>query len=181
MSRIGKQPIIIPEGVKVNIKSDSIEVEGTKGKLSQYFDNEYISVEKDDNNIVLKNKENLKKSNAMHGLYRSLFSNMVIGVSKGFSKELIIEGVGYKASLKGKTVVLSLGFSHDVIYNVPEGINIEINKKGTDIVISGADKQLVGLVASQIRSLRKPEPYKGKGIHYKDEHIRRKMGKAASK
>jgi len=181
MSRIGKQPIIIPEGVKVSIKNNSFEVEGAKGKLSQYFDNDYISVEKDDNNIVLKSKANLKKSNVMHGLYRSLFFNMVIGVSKGFSKELIIEGVGYKASLKGKTVVLSLGFSHDVIYNMPEGINVEIDKKGTGMVISGADIQLVGLVASQIRALKEPEPYKGKGIRYKDEHIRRKMGKAASK
>ena len=181
MSRIGKQPIIIPEGVSVSIKSDSIEVAGPKGKLSQYFANDYISIEKDDNNIVIKNRANLKKSGAMHGLYRSLFSNMVIGVSKGFTKELAIEGVGYKANLKGKTVVLSLGFSHDVVYNIPEGINIEVSKKGTNIVISGVDKQLVGLVASQIRALKEPEPYKGKGIRYKDEHIRRKMGKADSK
>ncbi len=181
MSRVGKQPIIIPEGVSVNIKSDMVEVTGPKGKLSQRFVADYISVEKDDNKIVLKNKTNLKKSNAMHGLYRSLFSNMVIGVSNGFTKKLTIEGVGYKANLKGKTVELSLGFSHDVVYNIPEGINIEISKKGTDIIISGADKQIVGLTASQIRALKEPEPYKGKGIRYKDEHVRRKMGKAASK
>ncbi len=181
MSRIGKQPIVIPEGVSVSIKSDSIEAAGPKGKLSQHFDKNYISIEKEDNNIVIKNRGNLKKSDAMHGLYRSLFSNMVTGVSKGFTKELVIEGVGYKADLNGKTVVLSLGFSHDIVYNIPEGINVEVGKKGTNIVISGVDKQLVGLVASQIRALKEPEPYKGKGIRYKDEHIRRKMGKAEGK
>jgi len=181
MSRIGKTPIPIPAGVEIQIKEGLVEVKGPKGQLKQEFNPEFVTVEKDDKNIYVKSNNDSKSAKAMHGLYRSLINNAVLGVSKGFQKVLQIEGVGYKASVKGKTLVLSVGYSHDVNYNIPDGIKIEVDKKGTEIVISGIDKQLVGLVASQIRAVRPPEPYKGKGIRYKDEHIRRKMGKAAAK
>ncbi len=181
MSRIGKTPIPIPAGVEVQIKEGLVEVKGPKGQLKQEFNPAFVTVEKDDKYIYVKSNSDSKSAKAMHGLYRSLINNAVVGVSNGFQKVLQIEGVGYKASIKGKTLVLSVGYSHDVNYNIPEGIKIEVDKKGTEIVVSGIDKQLVGLVASQIRAVRPPEPYKGKGIRYKDEHIRRKMGKAAAK
>ncbi len=181
MSRIGRTPIPIPQGVEVKILEDAVEVKGPKGTLKQTYDNKYVTVEKDEKYIYIKPRGNFKNSKAMHGLYRSLIANAVEGVTKGFVKELHIEGVGYKASLSGNKLTLSLGFSHDIVYTVPEGIKIEVDKKGVDIKVSGIDKQLVGLVASQIRAFRPPEPYKGKGIRYKDEHVRRKMGKAASK
>ncbi len=181
MSRIGRTPIPIPAGVEVQITDSSVKVKGPKGSLEQYYDNKYVSVEKDEKNIYIKAKGDFKNSKAMHGLYRSLIANAVEGVHKGFQKELHIEGVGYKATLSGKKLILSLGFSHDIEYTIPDGITVELDKKGVDIKVSGIDKQLVGLVASQIRAFRPPEPYKGKGIRYKDEHVRRKMGKAASK
>ncbi len=181
MSRIGKTPIPIPNGVEITIKQDEVVAKGPKGQFSQYFNPEYVSVEKDDKFIYVKKVSNAKNADAMHGLYRSLINNAVIGVSQGFSKVLQIEGIGYKASVSGKNLVLSVGYSHDVNYEIPEGIKIEVDKKGVEITVSGIDKQLVGLVASQIRAVRPPEPYKGKGIRYKGEHIIRKMGKAASK
>ncbi len=181
MSRIGRMPIPIPEGVDVQITENSVKVKGPKGTLEQKYDSTYVSVEKDDKHIYIKAKEGLKNSKAMHGLYRSLIANAVEGVHKGFEKELHIEGVGYKATLSGNKLILSLGFSHDIEYTIPEGIKIELDKKGVDIKVSGIDKQLVGLVASQIRAFKPPEPYKGKGIRYKGEYVRRKMGKAAAK
>ncbi len=181
MSRIGRTPIPIPKGVDVEILQDRVKVKGPKGSLEQKYDAKYVSVEKDDNNIYIKEKGEFKNSKAMHGLYRSLIFNIVEGVSKGFEKFLHIEGVGYKAALSGKTLTLSVGFSHDIVYNIPDGVTIEVGSKGVEIKVSGIDKQLVGLVASQIRSFRPPEPYKGKGIRYKDEYVRRKMGKAANK
>ncbi len=181
MSRIGKTPIPIPSGVEVKITDSAVEVKGPKGKLKQEFNPEFVSVEKDDKFIYVKSVSTAKNSKAMHGLYRSLINNAVVGVSKGFQKILQIEGVGYKAAVKGKTLVLSVGYSHDVEFKIPDGITIEVDKKGVEITVSGIDKQLVGLVASQIRAVRPPEPYKGKGIRYKGEQIRRKMGKAAAK
>jgi large subunit ribosomal protein L6 len=181
MSRIGRAPIPIPNGVEINIKESEITVKGPKGQLSQYFNPMYVSVDKDDKFVYVKKSSDAKNADAMHGLYRSLINNAIVGVSEGFTKILQIEGVGYKASVSGNKLTLAVGYSHDVIYNIPEGINIEVDKKGVEIKVSGIDKQLVGLVASQIRSVRPPEPYKGKGIRYKDEHIIRKMGKAASK
>jgi large subunit ribosomal protein L6 len=181
MSRIGRTPIPIAQGVDVNILEDRVKVKGPKGEIEQYFDNKYVSVEKDDSNIYVKTKGDFKTAKAMHGLYRSLINNTVEGVSKGFTKTLQIEGVGYKAAISGKKLTLTLGFSHDIIYNVPEGVKVEVDKKGVEVVVSGIDKQLVGLVASQIRAFKPPEPYKGKGIRYKDEYVRRKMGKAATK
>ncbi len=181
MSRIGRIPISIPQGVDIEITESNVKAKGPKGSFNQYFDNRYIDLEKDDSNIYVKAKEDVKNANAMHGLYRSLIANAVEGVTKGFSKELHIEGVGYKANISGKKLTLSLGFSHDVVYDIPKEIDVEVDKKGVNIVVSGVDKQLVGLVASQIREFRPPEPYKGKGIRYKDEYVRRKMGKAANK
>ncbi len=181
MSRIGRTPIPIPKGVDVEILQNAVKVKGPKGALEQQYDAKYVIVEKDDNNIYIKTKGEFKNAKAMHGLYRSLIYNIVEGVEKGFEKILHIEGVGYKASLSGNKLTLSLGFSHDVVYNIPDGVNVEIGAKGVEIKVSGIDKQLVGLVASQIRAFRPPEPYKGKGIRYKDEYVRRKMGKAANK
>ncbi len=181
MSRIGKAPIPIPAGVEVKIGDSIVELKGPKGQLEQEFNPVYVAVEKDDKFIYVKSKGDSKNSKAMHGLYRSLINNAVVGVSSGFRKILQIEGVGYKSNVKGKTLVLSVGYSHDVEYNIPDGINIEVDKRGVEITVSGIDKQLVGLVASQIRAIRPPEPYKGKGIRYKDEQIRKKMGKAAAK
>ncbi len=181
MSRIGKTPIPIPAGVEIKIGDGVVNVKGPKGQLNQDFKPEYVSVEKDDKFIYVKKVSDSKNASAMHGLYRSLINNAVIGVSKGFEKVLQIEGVGYKASVSSNKLILSVGYSHDVTYNIPDGIKIEVDKKGVEITVSGIDKQLVGLVASQIRAVRPPEPYKGKGIRYKGEHIRRKMGKAAAK
>ncbi|AEA34318.1 50S ribosomal protein L6 [Hippea maritima] len=181
MSRIGRMPIPIPSGVEVKIGESEINVKGPKGQLSQYFNSQYVAVEKDDKFIYIKSTGDSKNAKAMHGLYRSLVNNAVIGVSQGFSKVLQIEGVGYKASVSGKKLTLTVGFSHDVIYNIPDGVNVETDKRGIEITVSGIDKQLVGLVASQIRAIKPPEPYKGKGIRYKGEYVRRKMGKAASK
>ncbi len=181
MSRIGKTPIPIPAGVEVKIGDGVVEVKGPKGQLEQEFNSDYVSVEKNDKYIHVKSVGHDKNSKAMHGLYRSLINNAVLGVSSGFQKVLQIEGVGYRASVKGRTLVLSVGYSHDIMYEIPEGIKVEVDKKGVEITVSGIDKQLVGLVASQIRAVRPPEPYKGKGVRYKGEHVRRKMGKAAAK
>ncbi len=181
MSRIGETPVSIPQGVGVEILQDLLKVKGPKGNIEQYYDSKYVDIDKDDSNIYIKSKGTFKNANAMHGLYRSLIYNAVEGVSKGFEKLLHIEGVGYKAAVSGSKLTLTLGFSHDITYDIPKGINIEIGGKGVEIKVSGIDKQLVGMVASQIRSFRPPEPYKGKGIRYKDEYIRRKVGKAANK
>lgn len=181
MSRIGKTPVPVPQGVNVEILQDLIKVKGPKGSIEQYYDGRYVSVEKDDSNIYIKSKGTVKNVNAMHGLYRSLIYNAVEGASKGFEKILHIEGVGYKAAVSGSKLTLTLGFSHEITYDIPKEISVEIGGKGVEIKVSGIDKQLVGMVASQIRSFRPPEPYKGKGIRYKDEYVRRKMGKAANK
>jgi large subunit ribosomal protein L6 len=176
MSRIGIQPIIIPEGVEVKIDKDLILVKGKKGELTQKLIPE-IEIEIKDKIIVLKEPIKTKTSSALWGTFRALIANMVEGVSKGFEKKLIIEGVGYKAVLNGSKLVLSLGFSHPIEIQTPKGIEFKVEKN--TILISGADKQVVGQISADIRIHRKPEPYKGKGIRYSNEIVRRKSGKKA--
>jgi large subunit ribosomal protein L6 len=179
MSRIGKQPIPVPAGVKIDIKDSQIAVTGSKGTLKRDIIQD-IEVLFSDNEIVVNNRVQSPKVNAFRGLYRSLINNMVIGVTDGFKKVLIIEGVGYKANVKGTTLTLNVGFSNPVDFTLPEGIEATVDGN-TKIVLECIDKELLGLIASQIRQIRKPEPYKGKGIRYEGEHIVRKVGKAGAK
>ena len=178
MSRIGKQPVEIPSTVDVEVNGQRISVKGSKGECS-YSIPECISIEKVDSKINVFRANETKFSKAMFGTARSLINNMIIGVNNGYKKDLIIEGVGYKAQLKGKEIVLSLGFSHDIIYEVPEGIKIDI-QGGTNVSVEGIDKQLVGQVAARIRDYSPVEPYKGKGVRYANEQVRRKEGKAVA-
>lgn len=178
MSRIGKKPVAIPSGVKVALAGNVINVEGPKGKLSRKI-NPAVSVEVDAEQIQVTTVDS-SKGMAMQGLTRSLIANMVEGVTKGFEKVLEINGVGYRADLQGKTLNLSLGYSHPIAYPLPEGITAEVEKQ-TKIIVRGIDKELVGATAAKIRSFREPEPYKGKGIKYADERIVRKAGKAGKK
>jgi large subunit ribosomal protein L6 len=176
MSRIGKQPITVPSGVKVNLDNGTIKVTGPQGSLEMPVRPE-VDLNVDEKSIEVTRKDDSSSSRALHGLTRALIANMVRGVSEGFTKKLEIVGVGYKADVKGNVVNLSLGFSHPVNYTLPEGISASVEKQ-TQLEIKGADKQVVGQVAADIRGFRPPEPYKGKGIKYADETIRRKAGKA---
>ncbi len=176
MSRIGKLPIEIPQGVKVNIAEGVISVSGPRGNMSLPLRDE-VSVTVEGSTIKVERRDDSRVARSMHGLTRTLIANMVMGVSEGFEKKLEIVGVGYRAELKGDTLVFSLGYSNPVNYRLPEGINAKVDRQ-TSIVISGYNKQLVGQVAAEIRSLRPPVPYKGKGIRYSDEVIIRKAGKA---
>jgi large subunit ribosomal protein L6 len=179
MSRVGKQIVHIPGAVKTSLNGRVFHVEGPKGKLDlklpEYID---VKVEKETLTCVLKSSTK-SEAGAMHGLMRSHIANMVKGVTEGFKKDLEINGVGFRANLKGKELELLLGFSHPVLYKIPEGINVAVEKQ-TKLTITGADRQLVGQTAAEIRRYRKPEPYKGKGIKYSTEVIRRKAGKAAA-
>ncbi len=177
MSRIGKMPIAVPNGVDVKIDGNTVTVKGTKGELSYQFNKE-ISVVKDGDNIVVTRPTDDKEHRALHGLTRTLIANMVKGVTEGYSKTLEVNGVGYRAQKQGNNLVMNLGYSHQVIVPEIPGIKIEVPAPNS-IVISGADKQLVGQFAADVRKKRPPEPYKGKGIKYANEHIRRKEGKAA--
>ena len=180
MSRIGNNPIVVPEGVNVEVHSDSVKVYGKLGSLSQNFDG--VSVSKEDNQLIVKRNSESKENKAKHGLYRSLIYNMVVGVSQGWTKSLELVGVGYRAQSSGQKLDLSLGFSHNIVMMLPDEIKIEtVNEKGKNpiINITSFDKQLVGMVAAKIRSYRKPEPYKGKGVKFVGEEIRRKAGKSA--
>ena len=177
MSRIGKKPVQIPAGVEVAVNGKNITVKGKKGELAlDFYEKLDVAVEGDE--IVVTRQDDERDSRARHGLTRALVQNMVIGVSEGYKKELELVGVGYRVQQKGKQLELSLGFSHPVFAEQPEGITFEV-PDNTHIVISGIDKQKVGQVAAELRNLRPPEPYKGKGIRYKDENVRRKLGKAA--
>lgn len=176
MSRIGKMPVVLPKGVTVSIDGATLQVKGPKGTLTQTF-HEEMTIKQEDGKIVVTIPED-PAYNAMHGLTRALINNMVKGVTDGFSKTLEIEGVGYRGELQGKNLVLALGFSHPVPVEPPAGINFTVDKSQRVITIEGPDKQAVGQVAANIRSLRPPEPYKGKGIRYQGEKIRRKAGKA---
>ena len=180
MSRIGNNPIVVPEGVNVEVHSDSISVSGKLGSLIQNFDG--VSVSKEENQLIVKRNSESKEHKAKHGLYRSLIFNMVVGVSLGWKKSLELVGVGYRAQSSGQKLDLSLGFSHNIVMLLPDEIKIEtVNEKGKNpiINITSYDKQLVGMVAAKIRSYRKPEPYKGKGVKFVGEEIRRKAGKSA--
>lgn len=177
MSRIGKKPIIIPQGVEVDIKDNLIQVKSAKGALSCVLPQE-LSIEKKENELVVSLKKETKQSPALWGLFRALIQNNIIGVEKGFEKKLEIIGVGFKANVEGKNLNLSLGFSHPVKMAIPEDLNVSVEKN--IISISGIDKQKVGQFAAVVRDLKKPEPYKGKGIRYLGEKVRRKEGKKAA-
>ena len=178
MSRIGKSPITVPQGVKIALKNGRVQVQGPKGSLAQALP-AGITCKLDGDQLLLERRDDSKPQKALHGLMRSLVANAVHGSSSGFTKSLSIEGIGYRAELSGKTLTLSLGFSHPVVYSVPKDITIAVEKQ-TRISIAGVDKQQVGQVAAEIRALRPPEPYKGKGIRYVGENVRRKVGKTGA-
>ncbi|MFZ3110135.1 MAG: 50S ribosomal protein L6 [Rectinemataceae bacterium] len=180
MSRIGIRPVQIPQGVKVNITPTMVSVEGPKGKLSQEYIPE-VEIAIANGAVHVTRKNDSKQAKACHGLYRNLVNNMVIGVSEGFKKALIVNGVGYRAEVQGNFLVMSLGYSSDFTVVIPQGLAVAIEANGQKVLISGADRELLGKFASEVRSLRKPEPYKGKGIRYEDEKIRRKVGKTGVK
>ena len=175
MSRIGKQPIDLPSGVTITVDDSKITISGSKGTLEQ-FTMPGVKVAQQENQVLVSRDNDEAANRARHGLMRSLLSNMVTGVSQGFEKKLEINGVGYRVAQQGAGLKFNLGFSHDVIYNVPAGINVGVEQN--IVTVSGIDKQQVGQVAAEIRSLKKPEPYKGKGIKYVDERIIRKSGKS---
>jgi large subunit ribosomal protein L6 len=175
MSRIGKLPVAIPSGVKISLDGNMMTVTGPKGSLSQPL-HERMAIAVETDQIKVSRPSDSKQDSALHGLTRALINNMVVGVTEGFKKDLEINGVGYRAEISGKTLTLALGYSHPVVYELPEGISVEVEKQ-TKLSVSGIDKQLVGSAAAKIRSYRKPEPYKGKGIKYADERIMRKAGK----
>lgn len=179
MSRIGKKPVVIPTGVTIKLANGSINVKGPKGELNENI-HPNISVSIENNEVIFKRSNDLKENRALHGLSRALIQNMVNGVVNGYSKVLDIVGVGYRAELKGNSLLINIGYSHPIFFIPPAGITLQTTTQ-TQIVVSGIDKQLVGLVSAKIREIRKPEPYKGKGIKYSDEHIRRKAGKTAGK
>lgn len=175
MSRIGKKPITIPKGVEVKVDGDTISVKGPKGSLSRNLDTE-MTVKVEENEVIVERPSDHRKHRAMHGTVRSLVANMVEGVTNGYSKTLELVGVGYRAQKKGSNIVLNVGYSHPVEVNPIDGVELEVPSQ-TQIVVKGIDKEKVGAQAANIRSIREPEPYKGKGIKYSDERIRRKEGK----
>lgn len=177
MSRIGKQPIPVPAGVEVTIEGTDVTVKGPKGVLSQSFDPD-MQITLEDGAVLVRRPTDGRRHRSLHGLTRTLISNMVVGVSEGFRKDMEIVGVGYRAVLKGSDLDLSLGLSHPMVVSAPEGITFEVPAP-TKISVIGIDKQRVGQVAAEIRAIRPPEPYKGKGIRYAGEYVRRKVGKAA--
>jgi large subunit ribosomal protein L6 len=177
MSRIGKQPIPLPDQVNIAISGQDVTVKGPKGELSHSVHPE-ISLKQDDGVLLVERPSDARTHRALHGLTRALLANMVTGVSDGFRKSLKIEGVGYSGELRGSDLVLKLGYSHEIVMNPPAGISFVVEDRGQTIHVDGIDKQVVGQVAANIRELRPPEPYKGKGVRYADEFIRRKAGKA---
>ena len=179
MSRVGKLPVKIPQGVKVRVESNTVFVEGPKGKLSQNFRSE-VNVQVVENEVVVNRINDSKPASIFHGLYRNLINNMVTGVSAGFSKTLLISGVGYRAEVKGKYLILNLGYSNPIEFYIEDGITIT-NEGPNKVTVSGINKERVGQVSAEIRSLRAPEPYKGKGIKYENEQVRRKIGKSGVK
>jgi large subunit ribosomal protein L6 len=177
MSRIGKKPIPVPQGVKIAVEGNTVRVEGPKGQLSQRVP-ESVSVKIESNVLTVDRSSDHRNVRALHGLTRSLLANMVHGVKDGFERKLEIVGIGYRAQLAGKNLQLALGYSHPVIFPLPDGVQAEIERQ-VSITLKGADKALLGQVAAKLRALRKPDPYKGKGIKYAEEQIRRKVGKKA--
>jgi len=178
LSRVGKRPIPIPAGIQVEVKDRSVVVKGQKGALEQSFHPD-MRISVSDGSVHVESKSTGRFHKALHGLTRTLIQNMILGVKGGFSKRLEIQGVGYRAELKGKALVIQVGYSHPIYFLPPEGIQLETPSQ-TLITVKGADKQLVGQVASKIRSFRPPEPYKGKGIRYEGEYVKRKAGKATA-
>ncbi|MFM6994663.1 MAG: 50S ribosomal protein L6 [Sediminibacterium sp.] len=183
MSRIGKKPIAIPAGVTITVKDSVVTVKGPKGELSQEVDRD-ITVTVEASEVIISRPTEQIRHRAMHGLYRSLIANLVKGVTEGYKKELELVGVGFKAANQGNLLDLALGYSHNIIFEIPKELKVSTTtEKGQNpkIFLEGSDKQLIGAVAAKLRSLRKPEPYKGKGVKYSDEIVRRKAGKAAGK
>jgi large subunit ribosomal protein L6 len=179
MSRIGRLPIKIPEKVKVTAQPGHVHVEGPKGKVDQKLDRE-IKVTVEGATVKVERPNDSRRARQLHGLSRTLVANMIQGVTQGFQRQLDISGVGYKAELKGKSITFQLGFSHPVEYPLPEGVTAEYDAKANRVTVKGADKHQIGLVAAEIRKLRPPEPYKGKGVKYAEETIRRKQGKTGA-
>lgn len=177
MSRIGRLPVVVPEGVEVKIDGSNVRVKGPKGELQYVFPSD-MAITLKDGEITVQRPSDERIHRSLHGMTRALINNMVVGVSDGFTKVLEINGVGYRAELDGKNLILYVGYSHPVTVEPPEGISFEVDARTRQIVVSGYDKQVVGHVAANIRKVRPPEPYKGKGIKYLDERIRRKAGKA---
>jgi large subunit ribosomal protein L6 len=179
MSRIGKRPVVVPKGVTVTISGHTVQVQGPKGELARTFPTD-MAITRDGEQLLVSRPSEEPRHKALHGLSRTLLANMVEGVSKGYMKQLDIQGVGYKAETKPFGLQLALGFSHPVQYKAPKGIKFTVDNN-TQVKIEGADKEMVGQVAAEIRSLRKPEPYKGKGVRYLGEQVRRKAGKTGAK
>jgi large subunit ribosomal protein L6 len=177
VSRVGRLPIEVPAGVDVKIDGSYLKIKGPKGEMEFTFSPE-MTIKKEDGTIVVERPSDEPRHRALHGTTRSIINNMVVGVSKGFERVLEIEGVGYRAEMNGKNLVVNVGFSHPVVVEPPEGISFDADMKVRQIKVSGYDKQLVGQIAAEIRGLRPPEPYKGKGIRYQGEYVRRKPGKA---
>ena len=180
MSRIGNKPIPLSGGVKVDIQESKVVVTGPRGKLERNISPD-VSIKEDDGNLVLDTIDESKKSMAMKGLTRSLVNNMVVGVETGFQKKLIVEGVGYRVAVEGSSLTLNVGYSNPVNFTLPAGVTATMMDKTTTVMLESIDKELLGLTAARVREVRKPEPYKGKGIRYENEHIVRKVGKSAGK
>lgn len=177
MSRIGRLPVVIPQGVTIDINKNLIVVKGPKGELQRDFPPE-IELKQEDGQLVAIRHSDHRIHRSKHGLTRALLNNMVTGVSTGFKRQLYIEGVGYRAAVEGKNLVLNVGYSHNVVFEPPAGVSFEVDKTGRDLTVTGIDKELVGEISARIRRTRPPEPYKGKGIRYAEEKVRRKAGKA---
>ncbi len=180
MSRIGNKLIPVPKGVKVDIQGAKVVVTGPKGKLEREIRPE-VSIKEEDGNLVLKTQDESKRSMAMKGLTRSLVNNMVVGVDTGFQKKLIVEGVGYRVAVEGSAITLNVGYSNPVNFKLPAGVSATMVDKVNTVMLESIDKELLGVTAAKVREIRKPEPYKGKGIRYEGEHIVRKVGKSAAK
>lgn len=177
MSRIGKKPVTLPKGVQVTVDGQTVKVKGPKGELTRTFSPE-ITIEMENGQVLVKRPSDARQIRALHGTTRAIINNMVVGVADGFSKVLQVEGVGYRAEMKGKQLVMALGYSHPVPVDPPAGITFTVDEKTRTITITGIDRERVGQVAAEIRAWRPPEPYKGKGLRYLGEHVRRKAGKA---
>lgn len=177
MSRIGRQPVVVPGGVKVEVDGSRVRVKGPKGEMEQAFPEE-MRIQLKEGALVVERPTDTPQMRAIHGMTRAVLQNMVLGVSRGFEKTLQVEGVGYRPEMEGKTLVLYVGYSHPVRVEPPSGVSFDVDTRARTIRILGHDKQTVGQVAADIRKIRLPEPYKGKGIRYVDEHVRRKAGKA---
>lgn len=180
MSKVGRLPVIIPSGVKVELKNGLLQVKGPKGEL-QLRPHPEVQVKIEDSQITVSRPSNLRLHRSLHGLTRVLIQNMVTGVTSGYQRILELVGVGYRAELTGKILTLNLGYSHPILFRAPDGVTLQVIPKENKIIVTGADKQLVGMVASKLRSLRPPEPFKGKGVKYAEEIIHRKAGKTAGK